>query len=388
MSRIRALYERGRAVDPFKIDLLLAGLMTAAFLIEVALTDPNGLSRTQTVVAGLLGIPLPIAYRRRKPLLAASVFAAVMVAQEPFESFFVSRADVAFITLLILLYSVGRHADGRRFWVGVAVLFLGTWIASLMEPEFVGLSDAVWILGLLTPPVLAGRAIRSRFLLQRMWREKARAAEEQREVHARSAAEVERSRIAGELQAVVANAVSEIVVQADTVPRVLAAGDRGRAQETLAVIEETGRDALSEMRRLLGVLRRGGEKASLAPLPGLGRLPALADRIRELDLDVSVLVEGDVRALPSGVDLTAYRVLQETLEAASEQGASRAAVVVRYGEQDVGLEVRDDREGVESGPLTALRDRVRMYGGHLRAESVDGDGFSLEARLPILEGGR
>jgi signal transduction histidine kinase len=388
MSRTRALYARGRAVDPFKIDLLFAGFMTAAFLIEVALSDPNGLSRSQTVAAGLIGIPFPIAYRRRKPLLAAFVFAAVMVAQEPFDSFFVSRSDVAFAALLILLYSIGRDADGRRFWLAVAVLFLGVFAASIMEPEFEGLSDAVWIVGLLTPPVLAGRAMRSRSLLQRMWREKARAAEEEREIHARSAIEEERSRIAGELQAVVANALSEIVVQADTVPRVLATGDTGRAQETLAVIEETGRDALAEMRRLLGVLRREGERASLAPQPGLGRLGALADRIRERDLDVSVVVEGDVRALPSGVDLTAYRVLQEALEAASEKGASRAAVVVRYGEEDLGLQVRDDREGGASVQLPALRDRVGMYGGHLRVESVDGDGCTLEARLPISDGGR
>jgi signal transduction histidine kinase len=385
MSRTRALYERARSFDAFRADLLLAGLGTVAMLIEVAVSDPGGLSRTQTAIAGLLGVPFPLAYRRRNTLLAVCVFIAVLIAQEGFDTFFLSDADVPFITMLILLYSVGRHTEGRRFWACIAVLYLGVWTASMMEPEFEGLSDAIWIPGLLTPPVLAGCAIRSRSLLQRVWREKARAAEEQREIHARTAVEEERSRIAGELQAVVANAVSEIVVQADTVPRVLAVGDSGRAQETLAVIEETGRDALSEMRRLLGVLRREGEEPALAPQPGLGRLGALADRLRERDLDVSVVVEGDVRALPSGVDLTAYRVLQEALDAGSERGASRAAVIVRYGEQDLGLEVRDDREGGESGTLAPLRDRVRMYGGHLRVENADG--FALEARLPIAEGG-
>ena len=152
-----------------------------------------------------------------------------------------------------------------------------------------------------------------------------------------------------------------MVVQAEAVPRVLAAGDTARASESLAVIEETGRDALMEMRRLLGVLRREGEQAALAPQPGLGRLEALVERRRERGLEIELHVEGDRRDLPPGVDLTAYRVVEDALDAALEQGADEVRVLVRYRDGEVELEVRDDR-----------------IGGH-----EDGAGFTLRARLPV-----
>jgi signal transduction histidine kinase len=182
--------------------------------------------------------------------------------------------------------------------------------------------------------------------------------------------------------------VTAMVVQAEAVPRVLAAGDTARASESLAVIEETGRHALMEMRRLLGVLRREGEQAALAPQPGLGRVEALVERRRERGLDVDLRIEGDRRELAPGVDLTAYRVLEDALDAAIDQGADEACVLVRYRDGEVQLEVRDDRIGGPSQRLPGLRDRVGLYGGHLSA-GRDGDvHFRLRARLPLEEGVR
>jgi signal transduction histidine kinase len=192
----------------------------------------------------------------------------------------------------------------------------------------------------------------------------------------------ERDRIASELQAVVANSVSAMVVQAETVPRVLAAGEPQRAEQAFAAIEETGRDALAEMRRLLGVLRREGERPELAPQPGLGRLDALLERARQSGLEVSVREEGGARPLAPGIDLTAYRIVQDALEAAAEQGASRAQVLVRFGERELVVGVRDDREGGPSSRLPGLRDRAELYGGYLDAARA-GEWFSLRARLPI-----
>ena len=181
----------------------------------------------------------------------------------------------------------------------------------------------------------------------------------------------------------VANGLSAMVVQAEAVPRVLAAGDSAAARDSFAVIEETGRDALAEMRRLLGVLRREGEDPALAPQPGLGRLDALVERMREAGLSVDLEVSGGLRELSTGVDLTAYRVAQQALEAAVAGGAEAAELSVRYGERDLELRLRDHGAG-EPGkgfPLAALRDRVGLYGGFIEAKRSGA--FAVEVRLPI-----
>jgi signal transduction histidine kinase len=233
--------------------------------------------------------------------------------------------------------------------------------------------------------VIAGRAVRSRVLLQRELREKAARAEADRADRARRAIEEERDRIAGELQAVVANGVSAMVIQAEAVPRLLVSNDTASAELALAAVEETGRDALGEMRRLLGVLRREDEGLALAPQPGLARLRALVERQRERGLDVELHVEGEERPLSTGVDLTAYRVLEDALQAASRQRAERATVLLRYQDDDLKLEVRDDRSGGASARLPGLRDRVGLYGGQLSVDREDGEGFTLRARLPLGE---
>ena len=179
-----------------------------------------------------------------------------------------------------------------------------------------------------------------------------------------------------------------MVIQAEAVPRLLAADDTASAEQALAAVEETGRDALGEMRRLLGVLRREDEGLALAPQPGLARLEALVERQRERGLDVDLQVEGAERPLSTGVDLTAYRVLEDALQAAARQRAESASVLLRYGDGDLQLEVRDDRSGGASARFPGLRDRVGLYGGHLSVGREDGSGFTLRARLPLGEGVR
>jgi signal transduction histidine kinase len=176
-----------------------------------------------------------------------------------------------------------------------------------------------------------------------------------------------------------------MVVQAELVPRALAAGDGPRAGAALAAVEEAGRDALTEMRRLLGVLRHDGDGAELAPQPGLPRVLALVQRTRKGGLPVELRIEGrDKRRgrLPPGVDLTGYRVIEDALEAAAEQGATAAELLIRYTGEELRIQVTDDREGGASDRLPGLRDRVGLYGGHLSAGPLDKGGFRLRARLP------
>jgi signal transduction histidine kinase len=388
MNALRRIRARYREMDPFKADLALALLLVAAFLGETLLVDSKGDSRLVTAIVGVLAIVPAVSLRRRNTLVAAASFGAVSLAQEAVDSFFLRTPNTPFVVILIMLYSVGRHATGWRFWAAAGSLYAGVGAALMIDPDGGSASDLLWLALMFTPPVLAGRAMRSRVLLQSELRESAERAEAEREQRARDAVEDERARIASELQAVVANGVSAMVVQAEAVPRVLAAGDTASAGEALAVIEETGRDALAEMRRLLGVLRRDGDGIELAPQPGLARLPSLADRVREEGMEVDLEVCGEPRDLSMGVDLTAFRLLQEALAWAADSGAGRADVTIRYGDDGLELRISDDRAGEqdEGAALVTMRERAGLYGGHVRAGRGERDGFAVEARIPARRG--
>jgi signal transduction histidine kinase len=382
MQPLRRLAARVRALDPYHFDLGLAALAVVGTVAESILLNTQGESRLLTALFGTAMVGPAVALRRRNTTLAAAIAAGVVLVQVPFDTFLTLYTTTPFVVLLLLLYSTGRHLDGRRMWVTLAVLGVGFTLGIELD-NWGGGTDLIWVVLLFSPPVLAGRALRKRARLQAELRERAEQAELGREARALQAAEEERNRIAGELQAVVANGVSAMVVQAEAVPRVLAAGDTAAARDTFTAIEATGRDALSEMRRLLGVLRREGEDPALAPQPGLARLEALVERMRETGLAVELEVSGERRDLSTGIDLTAYRVVQEALEAAAAGGAEAAQLSVRYGDRDLELRVRD-RGASEPGsgfPLAALRDRVGLYGGFIDASRSDG--FAVEVRLPI-----
>jgi signal transduction histidine kinase len=362
--------------------MLVASLFVAATVLELALIDNDGQERGLTIVAGAVAVS-SVAFRRRDPLLAGVIFAVPGVIQALLGGYFTDNTTAPFVAVILLFYSAGRYAPGRRFWLAFTVTMAGMLATLGIESGSLTPDDALWAALLFGLPAVAGRSLRSRSLLQAELREKAEHVEAQRFERARSAIEEERARIASELQAIVANGVSAMVVQAETVPRVLAAGDGAAAGTALAAIEETGRDALTEMRRLLGVLRRDGEGPELAPQPGLGRLEMLVERVREQGLEVELRVEGEERPLAPGVDLTAYRVVEDALGAAAEKEASKASLIVRYGARELELEVHDDRSGGASERLPGLRDRVGLYGGHLRAGRSGAGGFSVRARLPL-----
>jgi signal transduction histidine kinase len=220
----------------------------------------------------------------------------------------------------------------------------------------------------------------------------------------RAAVAEERSRIARELHDVVAHHVSVMTVQAAGAQRALGR-DPDRAREAMAAIEATGRTALTEMRRIVGVLRTGGpEEDHRAPAPGLGDLPALVSQVREAGLALELVIDGDVRELPQGVDLTAYRIVQEALTNSLRHARdTRATVRVHYGRTELRVQVLDDGDarggagdgdartkpaGSEMSPrrghgLIGMRERVGLYRGTLSAGPRRGGGFEVLARLPL-----
>jgi signal transduction histidine kinase len=371
---------RIRAVDPFRVDLAVTGLFLAWTAVELSNIASEGGNRAITIAAGLVAVS-SLAFRRRDPLLAAVIFTVPALIQAFLDGFLTSNTTAPFVAALLLFYSIGRYASPQRFPAAAILLTVGVMGALLVEGGL-HIEDSFWALFLFGLPTLAGRALRSRVLLQAELREKAERAERERVERARGAVEDERVRIATELQTLVANGLSAMVVQAEAVPRTIDAGDLVGAGTALAAVEETGRDALTEMRRLLGVLRRDDDGLELTPQPGLGGLEALVQRNRERGLDVTLNVEGQRRPLTTGIDLTAYRVVEDALDGATDQGAARAEVLLRYEADELKLQVSDDREGGASERLPGLSDRVGLYGGRLRAERVD-EGFRLRARLPL-----
>jgi signal transduction histidine kinase len=378
---VRGLYLRAREIDAFKADAALAACFALAGVIESIYVDSGGHSRALTAVSAV-AIAFPLAWRRRNTLLAVVAFIAIWAGTAQLNTFIWSNLTAPFVAVLLLAYTAGRHEPSRRMW-----LELGLLVILAVAGGVSSASDVLFTAIFLGCPALAGRGLRSRVLLQREMREKAARLEAERELRARRAVDEERSRIASELQAVVANGLSAMVVQAEAVPRLLATGQRAGAGQALATIEETGRDALAEMRRLLGVLRRDDDGPVLAPQPTLARAELLAARMQARGLHTTLSIRGEPVGLSPGVDLAGYRVLQEALASATRaSGVSHADVSIAYGGDSVLVKVCDDRtgpDGLDPGMLRSLRERVGLYGGSLRATPSPSRGFEVEARLPV-----
>jgi signal transduction histidine kinase len=384
MSPLWKLRMRMRAIDPRTADLILGGLFAAAAVIEAILSESVTGHVPYAAAVGALSVGPSIALRRKRPFAAAAIFIVVLLGSDLAGPSVGDEVATPFIAALFLYYSIGRYAEGRRFWAAAGLMAIG--LMGLLIADSGGAGDFLYVMVLAAMPALAGRAVRSRVLLQRELRVKALRLEAGREDRARRAVEDERGRIAEELQTVVANGLSAMIVQAGAVPRVLAAGDTAAAQQSFLVIEETGRDALAEMRRLLGVLRHEEDEAELAPQPGLARIGALLERMRQEGLEVQLTTEGAAAALPTGIDLTAYRVVQQAVEAAYDAEAQSAALTIRYGPRSLEIDLSDDRPA-DTGPdvSSEMLERVRLYGGRVHVGGSNGDRHQVSAWLPLGE---
>jgi signal transduction histidine kinase len=379
----RAMLARLRALDPFRTDLLLAAAFLVEVQLELAVLVPDGAPH-RPLAALLFGVlACTLALRRRAPVVAALAGMPLAVAGNGLDFDYSDNLVSPFFLVLLLLYSLGRHAQGRAVPI-VSVFAVACWWVSQAIDSYED-SVANYVLTatfLVGAPVLLGRVLRNRAWLNRTLREKARRLERERAERASVAAEDERTRIAGELHDVVAHALSAMVVQAAGARR-LAERDPARAGEAFLAVETSGRAALTEIRSLLGVLRREDEELALAPQPSLRHVDALVRKIQAAGLPTELAVEGDARDLPIGLDLTAYRVVQEALGGALEHGgAGRARVRLRYAEDHVEVVVDDDG-GVPTRPLLGIRERVVLSGGQLRAGARRDGGHVVRAHLPL-----
>jgi len=247
-------------------------------------------------------------------------------------------------------------------------------------------SDFLPQIAVLALGLALGETVRSRRALATETTTRLRLAEEERAAEAGRLVAEERLRIARELHDVIAHNVSVMVVQAAAANDVFESRPE-RAREALRAIEASGRTALAELRRLLGVVR--GDAADYAPQPGLDRLDELVAQVRAAGLAVAVSVEGLPRPLPAGIDLSAYRVVQEALTNTLRHAqATRADVALRYRDDELDVEVRDDGAGTGNGGgsgrgLIGMRERVGAFGGSLETGPLNTGGFSVAARFPL-----
>ena len=373
------------------IDLLIvAGAIECAVEVAVWNDGPTGPSTAAWFAAPAAAlIVLPLLGRRRWPFGAPVLVWLVAAGLSFADGRLVSSAAASTVAGMAAAFLLGHLPDARQGRIGLGVVLVGAAIVVYNEPDHTA-GDFVFTPALFLIAWLAGYALRERAAQVEAAEERAIHAEREREAAARVAVAEERARIARELHDIVAHAVSVMVLQVGAVRRKLPEGDD---EDALRDVERTGRTALTEMRRLLGAMRRDDEDVELAPQPGLDSLDALLEAFGRAGLPVKLEVDGEATPLPRALDLSAYRIIQEGLtNTLKHSHASQADVLIRFTPGELRIDVRDDGEG--SAPndglghgLVGVRERVKIYGGEMHAGAANGGGFVLTTRLP-LEGGR
>jgi signal transduction histidine kinase len=383
-------WQRLRSVGPWVLDGLLAVALAASGVTVLASMVPAGAGSTRSVVASLLVVAhtLPIAVRRRFPL---PVLAWALATGGAFAALGLNLVPLSF-AILIYVYTAGARCPRRVSLAGLAAVegLLGlVWLA---RPESIGDESTLVLDGLIVFAAWwLGDGTRRRQEAIAAAQHRTAELEQAREELARRAVTEERLRIARELHDVVAHSMSIIAVQSGVGVHVLDSQPE-EARKALVAVEATSRQALVEMRRLLGVLRQEAEaRGSLAPAPGLAEVEALAADVARAGVRVEVRIEGVPADLPAGLDLSAYRIVQEALtNVAKHAGPATARVGVRYAPGEVAVEVVDDGRGPgasNSGRgghgIPGMRERAALYGGTLEAGPLPGGGFRVAARLPL-----
>ena len=377
---------------PPRTDLLIAAAV--ALVAQAETWSTQAYDPKPAYAAAAVAMTVPLAWRRLAPL---PVLAVVFV------PLFAMRAagqelDSAYIMAVLILafHAVGAHCERRRAIAGLglglsllAVLLLFENLVSSPSDQQPAVGDFIFLGGILGVVWAGSVALRERSLRAGELEQRADRLEHEREERARVAVAEERARIARELHDVVAHSVSVIAVQTGSMRRRLSR-DRPQDAEELSAVERTAREALAEMRRLLGLLRSDDDGHSLAPQPGMGQLERLVEQVRSAGLPVELAVKGEPRPLPPGVDLAAYRIVQEALTNVLKHAhAGRAVVAVRHTERGLELEIADDgrgQSGTSTGDghgLVGMRERVALYGGSLDANPRSEGGFSVRATLPV-----
>jgi signal transduction histidine kinase len=379
VSRLR---ERQFAVDA------VAAAVVVVFTVLAPATG-SGQSYTSTLVGLLLTVPL--AWRRRAPVGAA----VVVVAAGLLELLIVPEFLPANVAALAMIYALAAYAPR---WAGQAGLIAGLAGAVLAALRYFDFGDSTSLLvgvASISVAVVAAWALgnlrRARLQQLAALEERAHLLELERDQEMRLAATAERARIARELHDVVAHSLSVVIAQADG-GRYAGKSDPEAATGALEAIAATGRQALTDMRSLLGVLREGGGE-EYGPQPDVAAIPALVEDVRASGLDVDLIVEGEPQPLPAGPQLAAYRIVQESLTNVLKHAgpASRAWVRLQWRADALEMSVLDDGRGASAAigssdgagqGLRGMRERAQLHGGRLEAGPRSGGGYGVHAALP------
>ena len=373
------------------LDALIV-LMTIGAVFELALKRGTSQAAQVTLwfaVPAIVIMVLPLFVRRRFPFAAPAAYWLLALGLS-----FVAGRLIPYLTTVMVLgmaasFLLGNLRDASRAWVGLGIVIGGAAIIVYNKPAH-STSELIFIPLLFGIGWLGGYAHRERSEQAEAADVRATQAERERDAAARIAVAEERARIARELHDIVAHAVSVMVLQVGAVRHRLPDA-LTEDRKALQGVEQVGRTALTEMRRLLAAMRPDGDAAELTPQPGLESLKSLAEEIGRAGLPVRLHVDGQPSPLPRAIDLSAYRIAQEGLTNALKHArASQAEVTVDYAPGQLKIEVRDDGVGTGSSDglghgLVGIRERVKIYGGEMTAGPAPSGGFLLSARLPIRE---
>jgi signal transduction histidine kinase len=389
---VSGVRDRLARVDRRIVDAILA----TAVLVAVELTCwlSSGISHSERIVTAGAAVlfAAPIAVRRAWPAAALVFSLAVVTVSMLFGSQLLTNDNAYVIPVLVLGYSAGTALDTRRSVIalGIGLGLLWAWVL-LPGPDGWGgdLGQSVWALFyvtvLLIPTWLVGRLTRRHSRRTSAFRELAAQAAAEQDTWDAAAIADERARIGSELQDIIAHSISAMVIQAGSA-RLLLRSDPVRARDSILNVERTGRQALSDLRRLLGMLRKDDDPRALSPQPGLSQIAALIESVRQTGLTCERSTVGQPIDLTPGIDLVAYRVIEMGLHAAAAGRVGHSLVTIRYEPRDVRLEIRADRVIPDLDLMLApLVQRVALYHGELRIQPTT-EGFAVRARLPLDAG--
>lgn len=365
-------------------DLALALALSVFGLAELWIVDvsPKAIAIPAVIVAGSA-----LVWRRAAPLgVVLIVFGSI--AGESLLGVSLDRPDSPLLMALVATYTVAAHRGLREAVVGLAAAIAGIWIGVAGQATN-NHSDFAFTLVVVSAGWLVGRGLHGRVRQTAQLVERTQHLEQKAEVERQAAVADERRRIARDLHDVIAHSVSVMVVQAGAAEDVFARDPAG-VIEPIRAVQETGRAALVEISRLLGLLREDGAEIGLAPQPRVADLAALAEQMRVAGLPVELRFEGESQPLPIGVDLSLYRIAQEALtNTLKHAGSARTEIVLRYLGGAVEIEVLDDGTGSVNGHrgghgLIGMRERVAVFGGTLEAGHRPEGGFCVRASLPLV----
>jgi signal transduction histidine kinase len=368
------------------LDSVIATGIGAFFLVEI--WSEGGFAGDRFLAsATALVLSATLIFRRRAPLLPllASV-ATVEISNLAVPA--LANTPSFLLALTVSIYACARYLRVQILPLAAVIVLAAIPLAAIEPGEPVILADFGYIAILGIAPFVAGLVIRHRQERERDLTQQTIALALERDTKARMAVAEERVRIARELHDVVAHAISVMVLQARGGRRMLD-NEPEETRRALDAIEYAGEQALTEMRRLLGMLRQDEAELGFMPQPSLTRIDDLAAQLTSTGLPVDVTIEGTAVELPSGIDVSAYRIVQEALtNALKHAGPARATVIIRYGAGDLELEILDDGQGLGNGGgsgrgLIGIRERVGIFGGELESGARSEGGYAVRVRLPL-----